>query len=244
MSRSSCRVSAVVGLCMALVATATAFVTPRAVMTRKQWLNPASQLFMAADKIEKKETTTETSSSSSSTKSQSQYFFANQASKTNGEPKATSESETAFDPFQVSSDGNQLEPVNINGVGELKQEQDKQELGIWAARGILLLVAAIWGTNFAVRAYYHSFLVCLWLASAGLMFTFFAEPLFNIPISFFFSFSCIVNTTERQIPFRSLLSPAMQPSTVGSSLCSFRSRRLGQFSLACQTKQRSDYGRS
>ena len=27
----------------------------------------------------------------------------------------------------------------------------KQEMGLWAARGILLLVAAIWGTNFAVR---------------------------------------------------------------------------------------------
>jgi hypothetical protein len=28
------------------------------------------------------------------------------------------------------------------------------ELGIWAARGILLLVAAIWGTNFAVRCWH------------------------------------------------------------------------------------------
>ena len=174
MGRSFCRVSAVVGLGMALLATATAFVTPGAAITRKQWSKPASQLFMAVDKSEKKE---------------SQYFFANQASKTsvrpetngeskavpesatekpqktrelklselvqpetNGESKAVSEPTTAFDPFQVASDGNQLEPVNLNGVVELKQEQDKQEIGIWAARGILLLVAAIWGTNFAVRA--------------------------------------------------------------------------------------------
>lgn len=27
---------------------------------------------------------------------------------------------------------------------------EKKELGIWAARGILLVVAAVWGTNFAV----------------------------------------------------------------------------------------------
>jgi hypothetical protein len=109
---------------------------------------------MATDKIEKKE---------------SQYFFANQASKTtvppetNGDSKASSsESGTAFDPFQVSSDGNQLESsVNLNGVAELKQEQDKQEIGIWAARGLLLLVAAIWGTNFAVRAYIISLLFLL-----------------------------------------------------------------------------------
>jgi recombination DNA repair RAD52 pathway protein len=150
---------------MALAATTTAFVRPGATITRKQWSKPASRLFMAADdEIEKKD---------------SQYFFANQASKTtvqtetNGESKATpesatmppeierelklselvqpktksveskvsSESATAFDPFQVSSEGNQLEQVNLNGVVELKQEQDKQEIGIWAARGILLLVA-------------------------------------------------------------------------------------------------------
>lgn len=29
-------------------------------------------------------------------------------------------------------------------------ESNSQQLGIWAARGLLLLVAAIWGTNFAV----------------------------------------------------------------------------------------------
>jgi hypothetical protein len=144
MSRSSCRSSAVVGLaCMALAATcATAFVTPGPAITRKQWTNPASQLYMAADKDE---------TTATETKSKSQYFFANQASDTNG--KTNGESGSAFDPFQVSSDGNQLESVNLDGAGELKEEEDKLKFGIWAARGILLLVAAIWGTNFAVRAF-------------------------------------------------------------------------------------------
>lgn len=172
MGRSSCRVFAVVGLCMALMATTTAFVTPGATITRKQWPTPASQLFMASDKLEKEERAQTATEPSSSTKSKSQpqpqFFFANQESKAtlrpetngetqkaeaNGESKTAPEPAAAFDPFQVSSDGNQLESVNLNGAGELKQEQDKQELGIWAARAILLLVAAIWGTNFAVRAY-------------------------------------------------------------------------------------------
>jgi hypothetical protein len=34
---------------------------------------------------------------------------------------------------------------------KLEKEPDRHELGIWVARGLLLLVAAIWGTNFAVR---------------------------------------------------------------------------------------------
>jgi hypothetical protein len=265
---------------MALATTATAFVTPGAAMTRKQRSNPASRLFMAADEIEKKES----SQTATGSKSQPAFFFANQNSKTtvqpeneatktnvepqdqaskttvepetyrepklselvlpatNGGSKAVSVSGTAFDPFQVSSDGNQLDSVNPNGVVELKQEEDKQELGIWAARGILLLVAAIWGTNFAVRA--------------QIVLSFFVSDqpvhnecsrssrshLFSISHSFLLSF--VVNTTERQIHFRTLLSPAVQPSTVGSSLCSFRPRRLGQFSLASQTKQRCDFSRS
>jgi hypothetical protein len=48
-----------------------------------------------------------------------------------------------------------LEHHKINGNKEEgKQQQQQQEMGIWAARGILLLVAAIWGTNFAVRMFY------------------------------------------------------------------------------------------
>jgi hypothetical protein len=130
---------------MALAATtATAFVTPGATITRKQWKNPASRLYMASDKNEK--TATEASSSSST------RFFANQASGTNGD--SNGESGSAFDPFQVSSnEGTQLEPVNLNGAVEQEEKEDKLKVGIWAARGILLLVAAIWGTNFAVRAY-------------------------------------------------------------------------------------------
>ena len=32
------------------------------------------------------------------------------------------------------------------------QDPSNREMSIWAARGLLLLVAAIWGTNFAVRS--------------------------------------------------------------------------------------------
>jgi hypothetical protein len=35
-----------------------------------------------------------------------------------------------------------------NESGDIETEE--KELGIWAARGILLVVAAVWGTNFAV----------------------------------------------------------------------------------------------
>lgn len=44
-----------------------------------------------------------------------------------------------------------MEDVDIaRHVAEKTDEKNKQ-LGIWTARGLLLLVAAIWGTNFAVR---------------------------------------------------------------------------------------------
>jgi hypothetical protein len=41
-----------------------------------------------------------------------------------------------------------LELSSNNESGDI--ETEKKELGIWAARGILLVVAAVWGTNFAV----------------------------------------------------------------------------------------------
>jgi hypothetical protein len=45
--------------------------------------------------------------------------------------------------------------VQITSIEEEKLFQlspkKEPELGLWAARGLLLLVAAIWGTNFAVR---------------------------------------------------------------------------------------------
>jgi hypothetical protein len=54
-----------------------------------------------------------------------------------------------FDPLELilEPDGKQQ---HFSGAGELLE--DKQGLSLWAARGILLFVAAIWGTNFAVRS--------------------------------------------------------------------------------------------
>lgn len=44
-----------------------------------------------------------------------------------------------------------LSNVNNNNNNEpANTEMETKELGIWAARGILLVVAAVWGTNFAV----------------------------------------------------------------------------------------------
>ena len=46
-----------------------------------------------------------------------------------------------------------LESNNNNSDASKEEEKERtRELGIWAARGILLLVAAVWGTNFAVRS--------------------------------------------------------------------------------------------
>jgi hypothetical protein len=76
---------------------------------------------------------------------------------------------SSFDPFGLSSSSSNVE-TSITGLESFsnavgaassslehsKQGQtipppaEKEEMGIWAARGILLLVAAIWGTNFAV----------------------------------------------------------------------------------------------
>jgi len=43
-----------------------------------------------------------------------------------------------------------FDPLNLSNQ-ETMGDSNHEELGLWAARGILLLVAAIWGTNFAVR---------------------------------------------------------------------------------------------
>lgn len=48
-----------------------------------------------------------------------------------------------FDPLQLSQDSSMQSPQE-----EEQQQQQTGEIGLWAARGILLLVAAIWGTNF------------------------------------------------------------------------------------------------
>jgi hypothetical protein len=48
-----------------------------------------------------------------------------------------------------------LESANNIQHFEPPNEQPQQELNIWAARGLLLLVAAIWGTNFAVSCFVY-----------------------------------------------------------------------------------------
>jgi drug/metabolite transporter (DMT)-like permease len=66
----------------------------------------------------------------------------------------------SFDPFQLSDD--ELRPTDVTDQLDLQQSKEKkEEIGIWAARGILLLVAAIWGTNFAVRKIHDIGLSCL-----------------------------------------------------------------------------------
>ena len=57
--------------------------------------------------------------------------------------------DTSFDPLQLahsSSSGDSMAQPELS----LPPEEDEQKLSLWAARGILLLVAAVWGTNFAV----------------------------------------------------------------------------------------------
>jgi hypothetical protein len=59
-----------------------------------------------------------------------------------------------FDPFNLPRSTDQLDlAAQITDTAKTASSAaaDQQELGIWAARGLLLLVAAIWGTNFAVR---------------------------------------------------------------------------------------------
>lgn len=85
--------------------------------------------------------------------------------------------EEMFDPFDFPST-KMMEPVDIAShmiLATNKEEQAKnEELGIWAARALLLLVAMIWGTNFAVRAglcafvrifFVHSSVVCCFKCS-------------------------------------------------------------------------------
>ena len=66
------------------------------------------------------------------------------------EPKQEEQTEETFDPFKLSSDNG--ESLTVAESTELQKQEDQKQLSIWAARGVLLLVAAIWGTNFAVSA--------------------------------------------------------------------------------------------
>jgi hypothetical protein len=58
------------------------------------------------------------------------------------------EQRALFDPFDIRS----MDKLDIAAQITDAKTDDQTELGIWAARGLLLLVAAIWGTNFAVRS--------------------------------------------------------------------------------------------
>jgi hypothetical protein len=91
------------------------------------------------------------------------------------------------------------------------------ELGIWMARGILLLVAAIWGTNFAVRD-------CPRLrAGQSTFLTLFAF-------------------TECKISRNSLFSSSLQPSSVGSQLCALWGGGSGEPPATVEAKQGRDFG--
>jgi hypothetical protein len=59
----------------------------------------------------------------------------------------------SFDPFSfVERDG--TPPASTpTAAEEVAEQNDEIELSLWASRGILLLVALIWGTNFAVRTF-------------------------------------------------------------------------------------------
>lgn len=57
----------------------------------------------------------------------------------------------SFNPFDLPE--NSVDKINIALHVEEQKTNEENKLGIWAARGLLLLVAAIWGTNFAVRLF-------------------------------------------------------------------------------------------
>jgi hypothetical protein len=56
----------------------------------------------------------------------------------------TKQEPTAFHPFLVENTNDSYETQTNN-------DPETPELSLWAARALLLLVAAIWATNFAVR---------------------------------------------------------------------------------------------
>jgi hypothetical protein len=84
----------------------------------------------------------------------------------------------SFDPFGMSSNVETVKVLESKGipsiagasssslehqqhVGDGNKQGNNEEMGIWAARGILLLVAAIWGTNFAVRCIFVCVCMCM-----------------------------------------------------------------------------------
>ena len=139
--------------------TANAFVVPGRLATpgtQRRTGTPASTNLFMADKV-KDHTTADNESSSSSSTPSSGYFFADRTPKSSAVPGTvvdeTDSSNGQFDPFQLEKQqtDSSVTTVNLDLETELQTQEDEQQLGIWAARGLLLLVAAIWGTNFAVR---------------------------------------------------------------------------------------------
>eukprot|EP00542_Grammatophora_oceanica_P013912 CAMPEP_0194030630 /NCGR_PEP_ID=MMETSP0009_2-20130614/4038_1 /TAXON_ID=210454 /ORGANISM="Grammatophora oceanica, Strain CCMP 410" /LENGTH=477 /DNA_ID=CAMNT_0038670605 /DNA_START=168 /DNA_END=1601 /DNA_ORIENTATION=- len=57
----------------------------------------------------------------------------------------------SFSPEQFVDSG--AGGIEITSTNELSEEESNTQIGIWAARGVLLLVAVIWGTNFASVKY-------------------------------------------------------------------------------------------
>mmetsp|Transcript_28204 Transcript_28204/g.43398 ORF Transcript_28204/g.43398 Transcript_28204/m.43398 type:complete len:450 (-) Transcript_28204:197-1546(-) len=62
--------------------------------------------------------------------------------------------ESSFDPLKFFENINDSQDSEmIIHSSEVVSEEDSSQLGIWAARGILLVVAVLWGTNFASVKY-------------------------------------------------------------------------------------------
>jgi hypothetical protein len=58
----------------------------------------------------------------------------------------------SFDPFAFVQSEGTPSASTPTAAEEVSEQTDEIELSLWASRGILLLVATIWGTNFAVRS--------------------------------------------------------------------------------------------
>jgi drug/metabolite transporter (DMT)-like permease len=59
----------------------------------------------------------------------------------------------SYDPFQFGNQDDEAIPATVLDTIGAIEEDEKQKIGIWAARGILLAVAMLWGTNFASVKY-------------------------------------------------------------------------------------------
>lgn len=62
-----------------------------------------------------------------------------------------------LDPFQLKQKKDSTSALkmaeSVDGVNKEDDEEDESDLGIWASRGILLVVAVIWATNFPAVKY-------------------------------------------------------------------------------------------